>query len=196
VAVRTVVSQGCRPVGRPYVVTKSEANVIHELGGRKAMAVLKEVFEGMSEEERQLFRQAPHLGCVIHEAQESFDRGDFLVRNLMWADPDSGAIAVGEILRRGQTVQFHVRDSDAASEDLDTLLAREREAAAGGALLFSCNGRGTRLFETPDHDVSATRRALGEIPVAGFFAAGELGPVGGRNFMHGFTASLALFSER
>jgi small ligand-binding sensory domain FIST len=193
VAVRTVVSQGCRPVGKPFVVTRSEENVIHEMGGRKAMECLRETYESLSGEEQTLFRQAPHLGCVIDERRESFGRGDFLVRNLMWADPQGGSIAVGDLVRRGQTVQFHVRDAAAAHEDLDDLLSRE--PAAAGALLFSCNGRGRRLFGTADHDVGAIRRARGEIPVAGFFAAGEIGPVGGRNFLHGFTASVALFGS-
>jgi small ligand-binding sensory domain FIST len=192
IEVRTVVSQGCRPIGKPWVVTRCEQNVIHELGGRPAMAALKETFEGLDTRDRDLFQNAPHVGCVIDEQRESFGRGDFLVRNLIWADPQRGSLAVGELLRRGQTVQFHVRDAETADEDLAALLAPEEERGAGGGILFSCNGRGRRLFSDPDHDVSSIRSALGTIPVAGFFAAGEIGPVGGRNFLHGYTASLAL----
>ena len=195
VAVRAVVSQGCRPVGRPMLVTKVEGNLIRELGRRPALEVLREVFEGLSPEEQELASQGLHVGRVINEYRESFGRGDFLVRNVLGAD-ESGAIAITDAVRVGQTVQFHVRDAETADEDLRTLLASaRREAPPAGALLFTCNGRGTRLFPAPDHDASALRDLLGPIPVAGFFAMGEVGPVGGQNFVHGFTASVALFEE-
>ena len=195
VTVRAVVSQGCRPVGRPMIVTRVEGNLIRELGRRPALEALREMFEGLSAEEQGLARQGLHVGRVINEYQESFGRGDFLVRNVLGAD-EAGGIAITDAVRVGQTVQFHVRDAATADEDLRTLLdSARREARPAGALLFTCNGRGTRLFPAADHDVTAVRDLLGPIPVAGFFAMGEIGPVGGQNFVHGFTASLALFEE-
>lgn len=197
--VRTVVSQGCRPVGRPLVVTKAEQNVLLELGGKPALAQLQEIFGTLTPHEQGLFRHGLHVGQVINEYQDQFGRGDFLVRNVQGADPKSGAIAVGEYLRVGQTVQFHVRDAGTADEDLDTMLTAARNngsAQAMAALLFTCNGRGTRLFEGPDHDAGVLARHWPGLPVAGFFAQGEIGPVGGKNFLHGFTASIALFESR
>ena len=136
---------------------------------------------------------------VINEYQAEPRQGDFLIRGVVGADPESGAIAVGDEIAVGQTVQFHVRDADSADEDLRRALERESTALGGrrpaGALLFTCNGRGSRLFSEPDHDAGLLAKMLGEIPVAGFFCAGELGPVGGQNFLHGFTASIALFPE-
>jgi small ligand-binding sensory domain FIST len=190
-ALRAVVSQGCRPIGRPLVVTAAEGNVIKKLGGRAAWEQLKEILDGLPPADKALLRNGLHVGRVINEYQESFKRGDFLIRNFMGYDPDSGAIAAGDAFRVGQTVQFHLRDAAAADEDLNELL--DGRAGVAGALLFSCNGRGTNLFPGPDHDVSVLRRKLGDPAVAGFFCAGELGPVGGRNFIHGFTASAALF---
>ncbi len=198
IAVRTVVSQGCRPIGRPYVVTRIDRNVVRELGRRPALEVLREIFSSLNEEEQELVQQGLHLGRVINEYQESFSRGDFLVRNVLGGD-EEGGLAISDIVRVGQTVQFHVRDAQTADEDLRTLLEQARTArpdsTPGGALLFSCNGRGSRLFSTENHDVSLIHTVLGTIPVSGFFAMGELGPVGGRNFVHGFTASIALFEE-
>jgi small ligand-binding sensory domain FIST len=133
---------------------------------------------------------------AINEYKDEFKRGDFLVRGLMGVDQDSGGLAIGDHARAGQTIQFHVRDAASADEDLRELLAaRNGQSTPAGALLFSCNGRGTRMFPTPDHDASVTREVLSGVPLAGFFAMGELGPVGGKSFMHGHTASLALFSE-
>lgn len=197
--VRTVVSQGCRPVGRPLVVTKVEQNVILELGGKPALAQLQEIFGTLTPHEQGLFRNGLHVGRVINEYQGEFSRGDFLVRNVEGADPKSGAIAVGDYLRVGQTVQFHVRDAGTADEDLRTMLETARNGETHkptAGLLFTCNGRGTRLFETADHDAGAVTAAWPGLPLAGFFAQGEIGPVGGKNFLHGFTASLALFESR
>jgi small ligand-binding sensory domain FIST len=190
VAVRTVVSQGCRPIGKPFVVTRSEQNMVEELGGRQAIERLRELAEGLAEPDRELVRNGLHLGVVVDEHKDSFDRGDFLVRNIVGADRGSGALAVGELVDVGQTVQFHVRDAGAADEDLRTLL---EGATASGALVFTCNGRGRHLFGVPDHDAGVVAELLGPIPAAGAFCAGEIGPIGGRNFLHGFTASLALF---
>ncbi len=191
--VRTVVSQGCRPVGRPLVVTKVEQNVLLELGGKPALAQLQEIFGTLSAHEQGLFRHGLHVGQVINEYQDQFGRGDFLVRNVQGADPQSGAIAVGDYLRVGQTVQFHVRDAGTADEDLDAMLrAAQNDNHCLAALLFTCNGRGTRLFDAPDHDAGTLALHYPGLPIAGFFAQGEIGPVGGKNFLHGFTASIAL----
>ena len=194
VEIETVVSQGCRPIGKTMVITKARENVIEQLGGKPALSALRDTVESLDESDKALLSHGLLLGRAISEYRENFGRGDFLVRNLMGVDQSSGAIAVTDYVRVGQTVQFHVRDAATASEDLSLLLEPQQQGAraAAGALLFSCNGRGTRMFDSPCHDVSAARRAMPQTPVAGFFAAGELGPVGGKNFVHGHTASLAL----
>jgi small ligand-binding sensory domain FIST len=195
VGLRTIVSQGCRPIGEHLIVTRGRENVIEELGGKPALAQLQHVWQGLTPEDRELVQHGLHLGLVIDEYQDDFHSGDFLIRNLVGVDRKSGAIQIADHVRVGQTVQFHVRDAHTADEDLSRLLdvlnASERRSQAG--LVFSCNGRGTRLFASADHDAGAIRKALGAIPLAGFFAAGEIGPVCGRNFIHGFTASVALF---
>ena len=191
IEVRALVSQGCRPIGRPYVVTRGEQNLIEELGGKPAIERLQELADAASEEERELLRRGLHVGLVVDEHKAEFSRGDFLVRNLLGADESSGALAVGEQVSVGQTVQFHVRDAGAADEDLREMLTG---VDAEAALLFTCNGRGRHLFTVPDHDAGMVENLLGPIPLAGAFCAGEIGPVGGRNFLHGFTASLALFA--
>jgi small ligand-binding sensory domain FIST len=191
------VSQGCRPIGQSFVVTKAEQQVIHELGGRPPLEYLHELFSGLSERERNLVNNGLHIGCVINEYRESFGRGDFLIRNCLGVDRKTGAIAAADFFRRGQTVQFHVRDAETADEDLRELLSRTAaEFRPEGCLLFTCNGRGSRMFDVADHDATAVRNAWPDLPLAGFFAQGELGPVGGKNFIHGFTASAALFARR
>jgi len=199
VALRTIVSQGCRPVGHTMIVTKAENNVIRELGRRPALEALRELFQGLTADEQQQIQDGLHIGRVINEYQGSFQRGDFLVRNVTGAD-DSGAIQITDLVRVGQTIQFHIRDANTADEDLreSLLVAREKARPSTrpvGALLFTCNGRGTRLFNQPDHDVTMIHEVLGPIPVAGFFAMGEIGPIGGKNFVHGYTASIALFEQ-
>jgi small ligand-binding sensory domain FIST len=195
--VETIVSQGVRPIGKPFVITKSDRNLLLELGGRPALQQLQDVFESLPESEQALVQRALHVGQVIDERKEQFARDDFLVRNIMGIDPEAGAIAITEAIRPGRTVQFQVRDAASAKEDLRSLL--QQRAAAGalpdgaGALFISCNGRGAHLFGETDQDSGALADALGPVPTAGFFAAGEIGPVGGTNFLHGFTASIALF---
>ncbi|MBS0165735.1 MAG: FIST C-terminal domain-containing protein [Nitrospira sp.] len=199
VDIRPVISQGCRLIGERFVVTKAERNLIQELGGEPALGRLHAVFESLSEEERQRANRAVHLGIVIDEHRNRFERGDFLIRNLLGADQTTGAVAVGEVVQEGQTVQFHLRDAASASEEFNALLAadhaRHRHPPLG-ALMFSCCGRGQGLFGKPNHDAGTATARLGSIPLAGFFAQGEIGPVGGRSFLHGYTASLALFAER
>lgn len=196
VRVRSLVSQGCRPIGRHFVVTKAQQNIIVELSGKPAMQQLQAVYGELTPHEQTLVRQGLHVGRVTNEYQGEFRRGDFLVRNVVGADPESGVIAIGDFVRPGQTVQFHLRDAASADEDLRELLAArtaELVRPPAGALLFTCNGRGTRLFDSSDHDAGALTAAWPGLPLAGFFAQGELGPVGGKNFVHGFTASAALF---
>jgi len=193
IELETVVSQGCRPIGRPLVVTRAERNVIYELAGQPALERLLEMARsGMPDRDIQLINQGLHVGLVLDEHKVDFGRGDFLIRNVLGADRSNGAMAVGELVDVGTTVQFHVRDAASADEDLRELLAFRQ---ADGALLFTCNGRGTRLFDQPDHDAGVVSALLGDPPLAGFFAAGELGPVGTRNFLHGFTASVVLFRD-
>lgn len=192
----TVVSQGCRPVGRTYAVTRAERNVLFEMGGAPAMTRIEELYAESTDRDQLLIRRGLHVGSAITETKPELGRGDFLVRNVVGVDQDTGAIAISDVVEVGRTVQFQVRDAESAREDLRVVLERERSARpsdVAGALLFSCNGRGSALFGQPDHDVNAVRRAFGDVPVAGFFAAGEIGPVAGRNFLHGFTASILLF---
>jgi len=194
-----LVSQGCRPVGDPYTVTEAEGSVIYQLGGRAPLARLQDLAAALTGRDRELLAQGLQVGMVINEYQAEQHQGDFLIRGVVRADPESGAIVVSDEVEVGQTVQFHVRDADSADHDLRRTLRREAASAggrpAGGALLFTCNGRGSRLFSEPDHDAGLVAAMLGEMPAAGFFCAGELGPVGGQNFLHAYTASIALFPE-
>lgn len=197
--IHPLVAQGCRPVGDPYTVTRADGNLVIELGGLPPLARLREMAAALPVREQELLARGAHLGIVIDEYRAEPGQGDFLVRGIAGADPESGAIAVGGEIEVGQTVQFHVRDARSADEDLRRILVREAAALGGrpvaGALLFTCTGRGTRMFAEPDHDTGLLAQALGQIPVAGFFCDGELGPVGGQNFLHTFTASIALFPE-
>jgi small ligand-binding sensory domain FIST len=196
VQVLPCVSQGAGPVGPEMTITTAEANVIGQLAGKPAMERLGEVITALPEEQRVLAASALLIGLVIDENSPEYERGDFLVRPIIGADRESGAIAIGESVRVGQTVRLHVRDAASADEDLREALRVQAQAlgsdGAAGALLFTCNGRGSQMFEVPDHDAAALEDSLG-VPTAGFFCAGEIGPVGGRNFLHGFTATMAVF---
>jgi small ligand-binding sensory domain FIST len=190
------VSQGAGPVGPEMTITRAEANVIGQLAGKPAMERLGEVIASLPEDERELAASGVLIGLVIDENRPEYERGDFLVRPIIGADRESGAIAIGETVRVGQTVRLHVRDAALADEDLREALRVQAQAlgsdGAAGALLFTCNGRGSHMFEVPDHDAAAVEDSLGAA-TAGFFCAGEIGPVGGRNFLHGFTATMAVF---
>jgi small ligand-binding sensory domain FIST len=190
--VRTIVSQGCRPVGSPFTVTKAERNVVAELGGRSAIARLEELVAAAGVDERELLARGLQMGIVVDEHRSEFDRGDFLVRAVLDADHRTGTVTVGEQVEVGQTLQFQVRDAEAADEDLAALLANVGHLPRG-ALLFTCNGRGMNLFGCRDHDTGMIEERLGPLPLAGAFCAGEIGPIGDRNFLHAFTASIALF---
>jgi small ligand-binding sensory domain FIST len=214
VRIDCVVSQGCRAVGPTFVVTKVQKNVIMTLGGRPALQVIRELIESMPGPEQELLKKGLFVGRVIDEYKDRFGRGDFLIRSVVGVEETNQAIAVAEILRVGQTIQFHLRDAKTADEDLALLLDAQqlREPPVGG-LLVTCNSRGTRLFDRPHHDAAAIARAFspspaGEdvsragtpidpgapsLPLAGFFGAGEIGPIGDHSFLHGHTACLALF---
>jgi small ligand-binding sensory domain FIST len=193
-----IVSQGCRPIGYPYTVTGADGPVITELGGRPPLQRLREIVEALPPGEQELVSHGLQIGIVVDEHLATPGQGDFMIRGLLGADTSTGAIEIGEVVEVGATVQFQVRD--AAGADKDLRLAVERVGAQlpgrpAGVLLFTCNGRGRRMFGVADHDASTIEKLLGGIPLAGFFAAGEIGPIAGRNALHGFTASMALFVE-
>lgn len=193
VRVRTLLSQGCRPVGQGFTVTRSRMTLLEDLGGSPALTRLREVYAEATPEDRERLGAGVHLGVVIDEYREDFGRGDFLIRSVLGSPEGSTAILVDEHVEVGQTVQFHVRDADSADEDLRSLLAdAAREGLPRAALLFTCTGRGTGLFDLPDHDAGLAIEALGTPALGGMLAGGEIGPVGARTFLHGFTASMLL----
>jgi small ligand-binding sensory domain FIST len=193
-----IVSQGCRPIGDPYIVTGADGAQITELGGRSPLQRLREIVAGLPPDEQELVSNGLQVGIVVDEHLAAPGQGDFLIRALLGADESTGAIETGEVVEVGATVQFQVRDAAGADKDLRLTVERAGAALSGrpvGALLFTCNGRGRRMFGVADHDASTIEELLGGIPLAGFFAAGEIGPIAGRNALHGFTASMALFIE-
>ncbi|MBU6301662.1 MAG: FIST C-terminal domain-containing protein [Verrucomicrobia bacterium] len=194
IQVRGVVSQGCRPIGLPYTVTGVRQNVVTSIGSRQAFKVLEEAFQDLNSAERQSAPGNLFAGLALSEYREDFGRGDFLVRNILGADPERG-VALGAFPRSGQTLQFQVRDKETADADLRRLclaLGRTHERPFAG-MLFSCLGRGSRMFGVPNHDARVIEEVLGKIPLGGFLGNGEIGPVGGRNYLHGYTASTAFF---
>lgn len=199
--VETVVAQGCRPVGKPYSVTSCDGNILLELDGKPAIRVLKEVLENLSPDDQELARHSLFIGVVMNEFKDEFKSGDFLIRNLIGIVPEAGALVVGEMLRNERTIQFHLRDAAKSSDDLRAMLKEytdraPRENRLAGALLFSCLGRGRYLYGHANHDSNSFREYLGEIPLAGFFSNGEIGPVGGTTFLHGYTSSFGLFRPK
>ncbi|MCW2915946.1 MAG: hypothetical protein JWN52_4014 [Actinomycetia bacterium] len=195
VTAMTLVSQGARPIGPDMVVTRADENVLYELAGAPALDKLEQIVAGLPEDDQELAAKGLLIGVAMNEYAEEHEQGDFLVRGVVGADTDTGAIAIGDVVEVGRTVRFQVRDAGAADDDLAELLARFEVGPVEGALLFSCNGRGRAMFPNSDHDVRVVRRTLGAGGVGGFFAAGEIGPVGGRNHVHGFTASILAFGE-
>ena len=191
-----IVSQGSRPVGTPYVITRAEGNVLFELAGRPALDVVRDLVEGLSQKDKKLAEYSLSVGMVMNEQQTSFKRGDFLIRNLVGFDPDTKSLMVGATLKVGQTLQFQVRDAETSAEDLDHMLEKidsPSHKGPRGAMLVSCCGRGRDFYGKADHDIQAIQRSQGPLPVTGFFANGEIGPVGMRNFVHGYTSSLVIF---
>lgn len=215
--VDSLVSQGCRPFGPNLVVTKAQRNIIFELGGRPALEAVSEAVSELSDAEREGLKGGLFIGRVISEYKERFGRNDFLIRNVMGVDHNRGALAVGELMHVGQTIRLHMRDAVTAHEDLALLLDAQRlYETPKGVLLFSCSGRGRRMFTQPNHDAGLVSRAFlpsppGEslakpgaeidplagpiVPLAGFFASAEIGPIGGRSYVHGQTACAAIFRE-
>ncbi len=193
-----LISQGCRPIGDPLPITKAEGNLILEIGNIPAYQTLESAFLSIPAEERVSVKNNLFVGLAVSEYIEEYRRGDFLIRNILGADPQTGALAIGAYPRVGQTIQFQLRDARSAHEDLveNASDLAQRASHVLGAVLFSCAGRGRNLFGTPNHDATVLAERLGEVPLAGFFCNGEIGPVGGRTFVHGYTASAAVLTFR
>jgi small ligand-binding sensory domain FIST len=200
VEIKGVVAQGCTPIGEAWTLTRVEQNLIQHIGNRPAYTVLSETVSQLPPAEQQKARGNLFIGLAVNEYLEEFHRGDFLVRNLIGGDPNSGVLAVGALPRPGQTIQFQRRDAASASEDLSQLLDTAKKELGDkdifGGCLFCCNGRGKNLFGRPSHDASLVQEQLGPLGVVGFFANGEIGPLGGKNFLHSHTAALALFVKK
>jgi small ligand-binding sensory domain FIST len=197
VEVLPCVSQGAAPVGPELTVTAAEGHVIRELAGRPALETLRQAIEELAPADQILVASGLLLGIVIDGGKPDYEQGDFLVRGVIGADPEAGTLTVGARVQEGTVVRLHARDAASADRDLRDALGLRREALGGtapaGALVFSCNGRGEGMFGMPDHDAVALEEELDGAPAAGFFAAGEIGPVGGDSFLHGFTATVAVF---
>ena len=200
VTVDTVVAQGCRPIGSPMRITESKQNLLVSLDAKSPMDVLRDVFQSLNDRDRNLMRTSLFLGVVMDEMIDYPDQGDFLIRNVMGMDDNTGVLAIGEMLKEGQLVQFHLRDAQTSTEDITAVLNRyaedNRENGLSGALLFSCLGRGQYLYGTPNHDTEVFKSTLGEIPLGGFFCNGEIGPVSGTTFLHGYTSSFGIFRSK
>ena len=198
IAMDTIVAQGCRPVGPPLFVTKSFRNRILELDGEKPTDVLAEIYETLEPHDRRLFRSSLFAGVVMTEGLHEYGHGDYLIRNIVGLDGDTGMVAISELVVPGQIIQFHLRDAAASARDLEVLLGRYRSggsASPEGALMFACLGRGETLYGESDHDSRTIGRYLGPLPIGGFFCQGEIGPVNKQTHLHGYTSSIALFRE-
>jgi small ligand-binding sensory domain FIST len=199
IRLESVVSQGCKPIGDPLIITKAETNVIYEIANQPSLKVLNEILMGLSPQERKRAQRNIFAGLAVNEYLEEFKRGDFLVRNLIGADQDAGSLTIGARVHVGQTIQFQMRDSEAAHEDMVHLLEQKKllfgSKKVKAALMCSCNGRGEGLFGKPHHDPLTLSHMLGDFPLAGFFCNGEIGPVGNRAFVHGYTCAMALLLD-
>ena len=190
----TLVAQGCRPIGQPLFVTRCRGQLLEEVDGRPPLEVLNELYAEAAPDDQKLFRHSLFLGLEMRPERERYGRGDFLIRSMVGVEPESGALAVAALLRERQVVQFHLRDARSAAADLADRTARyEHGAEARGALLFSCLGRGRHLYGEPDHDTRLFRERVAPVPIGGFFCNGEIGPVGGTTFLHGYTSSFGIF---
>jgi len=192
-----VVSQGCRPIGEPMAVTKADRNILYELAGKPALDSLRDIHATLSPEDQELAQHSLFVGLAMDERRTNFKRGDFLIRNIMGADNNMRAIAIGEVLEIGQTLQFQLRDAKAATEELEILLTGlgpKGPSCRQGGLLVSCCGRGKGLFGEGDHDARMIQSINGPVPLSGFFANGEFGPINNKNYVHGYTSSLTILS--
>ena len=200
IEVSTVVAQGCRPIGPAYVVTRAEKNLLIELSGEPALSQMERMFSNLEEDDQALFRGLPMLGLGMEKGRESYRQGDFLIRHLMGMDRSNGVLAVGALVEEGQVIQFHVRDADSSRSDLEELLIQHARIhpvdQTEGAVMFSCLGRGERFFGEPDHDTGLATRYLGGVAIGGFFCAGEIGPVNGQTWLHGYTSAIGIFRPR
>jgi small ligand-binding sensory domain FIST len=200
IEVDTVVAQGCRPVGKPMHITQSRQNLLVELDGEPPLSVLKGLFQAAPQRDQELMRHSLFLGVVMDEFLEEPKQGDFLIRNVVGMDARTGILAIGESLKEGQLVQFHLRDADTSTDDLTAVLDRyaadNRENQVQGALLFSCLGRGQYLYGRANHDTGIFKDKLGPVPLGGFFCNGEIGPVSGTTFLHGYTSSFGIFRPK
>jgi small ligand-binding sensory domain FIST len=197
--VRSVVTQGSRPVGDPMFVTAVHENLIRELDGREARDVLEMLFERLSADDRDLVSDALSIGIALATQQTSYGAGDFLVSDILGVDPESGALWVNTQVPLNHVVQFHLRDTSTAGQDLERVLTELRNSsgpAPVGAMLFTCTGRGVHFYGQPDHDTNAFRRIVADVPVGGCFCSGEIGPLQQTNYVHGYTSSFAVFSPR
>jgi small ligand-binding sensory domain FIST len=194
----TIVAQGCRPIGQPMFVTKCQGNLLWELDGVPAVEVLQDLYEHLGRADQELAQHSLFLGIVMSENRHEYRQGDFLIRNIVGMDAARGVLGIGAVLHESSVVQFHLRDAKTSAEDLAQLLARYEPGSSPphGALLFSCLGRGVHLYGRPDHDTDSFRRRLGELPLGGFFCNGEIGPVQGTTFLHGYTSSFGIFRRR
>jgi small ligand-binding sensory domain FIST len=198
IGVDALVSQGCRPVGNPMTVTRCEGNLVLELAGRPALQRLEDLLLSLPPDDQVIAATGLHVGVMHDEYLDTHEQGDYLIRNLVRVDVDRSAIVIADDVEVGQTISFQLRDPAAASDDLQRILAdwgaTNGQRRAAGALLFSCNGRGEAFFSSSDHDAVTVRDHLGGAEVAGYFAAGEIGPVTGRNHLHAFSASVVVFA--
>lgn len=190
-----LVSRGCRPVGPEMTITRGGNGEIEELAGKPALQRVREVVEALPDDERAMVEQGVMAGLAVDGDKPRLEQGDFLIRGILRGDPGTGAIAVGEEVRVGKVMRLQVRDHASADADLRRVLAQEPPGTARGALVFTCDGRGTRMFPAPHHDAAVVSDVLGPLPLAGLSCNGEIGPVGGRAYLHGFTATMAMFTS-
>ena len=199
IEINTIVAQGCKPIGSLSRITKCERNILQELDGRSPFDILGETYNDLNEADQKLFQNSLFLGVVMDPFESSPGIGDFLIRNIVGANPDAGQLAVGQMLREGQLVQFHLRDAQTSTENLSNMLDEYQSTPFGpetGALMFSCLGRGKYLYEEPDHDTDLFKEKIGDLPLTGFFCNGEIGPVSGSTFLHGYTSSFGIFKPQ
>ena len=197
ISLDTIVAQGCRPIGTPHQIGKCDRNIILEIDEQVPLMLLRDLIASLSEEEKILAQNSLFVGVAMSEFKQDLQQGDFLIRNILGVDPAAGAIAIGDYLRPGQSIQFHLRDAKTSAQDLEFLLNKYQQqqtdkSSPVGALLFSCLGRGEGLYGKPNFDSQLFQRYVQDIPLGGFFCNGEIGPVGDSTFVHGFTSVFAI----